>query len=210
MRHEKYSNFGHGTRAAIVGPLLRPELGRERRLWRGSSNKTRQAPPPTTIVRRARPGCKPTPQLKTDPALTSRQNEGRYLCCLIRAKDLIDIPSNHSLDETVKKLKGILEAKGITLFVLVDHSGEAAKAGMKMRPTKLLIFGNPKAGTPVMLAAPSSAIDLPLKILVWEDVQGKVWITYNTPSYLQKRHNLPSELLRNIEVIETLATKAAE
>ena len=127
-----------------------------------------------------------------------------------KGKGLIDIPSNHSLDETVKKLKGILEAKGITLFVLVDHSGEAAKAGMKMRPTKLLIFGNPKAGTPVMLAAPSSAIDLPLKILVWEDVQGKVWITYNTPSYLQKRHNLPSELLRNIEVIETLATKAAE
>jgi uncharacterized protein (DUF302 family) len=127
-----------------------------------------------------------------------------------KGKGLIDIPSNHSLDETVKKLKGILEAKGITLFVLVDHSGEAAKAGMKMRPTKLLIFGNPKAGTPVMLAAPSSAIDLPLKILVWEDVQGKVWITYNTPSYLQKRHNLSSELLRNIEVIETLATKAAE
>jgi uncharacterized protein (DUF302 family) len=125
-------------------------------------------------------------------------------------KGLIDKPSNHSLDETVKKFKGILEAKGITLFVLVDHSGEAAKAGMKMRPTKLLIFGNPKAGTPVMLAAPSSAIDLPLKILVWEDVQGKVWITYNSPSYLQKRHNLPPELLRNIAIIETLATKAAE
>jgi uncharacterized protein (DUF302 family) len=125
-------------------------------------------------------------------------------------KGLIDKPSNHSLDETVKKFKGILEAKGITLFVLVDHSGEAAKAGMKMRPTKLLIFGIPKAGTPVMLAAPSSAIDLPLKILVWEDAQGKVWITYNSPSYLQKRHNLPPELLRNIAIIETLATKAAE
>ena len=88
-------------------------------------------------------------------------------------KGLIDIPSNHSVDETVTKLEGILQAKGITLFALVDHSGEAAKAGMKMRPTKLLIFGNPKAGTPVMLAAPSSAIDLPLKILVWEDDQGK-------------------------------------
>jgi uncharacterized protein (DUF302 family) len=125
-------------------------------------------------------------------------------------KGLINIPSNHSLDETVKKLNGILEAKGITLFVLVDHSGEAAKAGMKMRPTKLLIFGNPTAGTPVMSAAPRSAIDLPLKILVWEDVQGKVWITYNSPSYLQKRHNLPPELLRNIAVVETLATKAAE
>jgi uncharacterized protein (DUF302 family) len=125
-------------------------------------------------------------------------------------KGLIDIPSNHSVDETVKKLKGILQAKGITLFALVDHSGEAAKAGMQMRPTKLLIFGNPKGGTPLMLAAPSSAIDLPLKILVWEDVQGKVWITYNSPSYLQERHNIPPDLLPNIAVIETLAAKAAE
>ena len=125
-------------------------------------------------------------------------------------KGLIDIPSSHSVDETITKLEGILQAKGITLFALVDHSGEAAKAGMKMRPTKLLIFGNPRAGTPVMLAAPSSAIDLPLKILVWEDDQGKVWITYNSPSYLQERHNLRSELLPNIAVIETLAAKAAE
>jgi uncharacterized protein (DUF302 family) len=125
-------------------------------------------------------------------------------------KGLIDIPSNHSVDETVKKLKGMLQAKEITLFALVDHSGEAAKAGMKMRPTKLLIFGNPKAGTPVMLAAASSAIDLPLKILIWEDVQGKVWVTYNSPAYLQKRHHLPPELVPNIAVIETLATKAAE
>ena len=125
-------------------------------------------------------------------------------------KGLIDIPTNHSVDETVTKLEGILQAKGITLFALVDHSGEAAKAGMKMRPTKLLIFGNPKAGTPVMLAAPSSAIDLPLKILVWEDDQRKVWITYNSPSYLQERHNLRSELLPNIAVTETLAAKAAE
>jgi uncharacterized protein (DUF302 family) len=125
-------------------------------------------------------------------------------------KGLIDIPSNHSVDETVTKLEGILQAKGITLFALVDHSGEAAKAGMKMRPTKLLIFGNPRAGTPVMLAAPSSAIDLPLKILVWEDDQGKVWITYNSPTYLQTRHNLPADLLQNIAVIEPLAKTAAQ
>jgi len=125
-------------------------------------------------------------------------------------KGLIDISSSHSVDETVERVKGILQAKGITLFVLVDHSGEAAKAGMKMPPTKLLIFGNPKGGTPVMLGAPSAAIDLPLKILVWEDVQGKVWITYNSPSYLQERHNIPPDLLPNIAVVETLATKAAE
>ena len=125
-------------------------------------------------------------------------------------KGLIDIPSSHSVDETVTKLEGILQANGITLFALVDHSGEAAKAGMKMRPTKLLIFGNPRAGTPVMLAAPSSAIDLPLKILVWEDDQGKVWITYNSPTYLQTRHNLPADLLQNIAVIEPLAKTAAQ
>ncbi len=92
-------------------------------------------------------------------------------------KGVVDILSHHSVDETVAKLRAILEAKSVTLFALVDHSGEAEKAGMKMRPTKLLIFGSPKAGTPVMLAAPSIAIDLPLKILVWEDTDGKVWVS---------------------------------
>ena len=92
------------------------------------------------------------------------------------------------MDETVAKLEGILQAKGVALFALVDHSGEAEKVGMKMRPTKLLIFGSPKAGTPLMLAAPSIAIDLPLKIFVSEDAQGKVWISYNSPAYLQERH----------------------
>ena len=127
-----------------------------------------------------------------------------------KGSGLIDIRSSHSVDETVEKLKGILQAKGIALFALVDHSGAAIKAEMKMRPTKLLIFGNPKAGTPVMLAAPSSAIDLPLKILIWEDAQGKVWVTYNSLAYLEERHNLPPEVLPNINVIEALAKKAAE
>lgn len=123
---------------------------------------------------------------------------------------LANIPSNHSVGKTVEKLTGILKAKAITLFALVDHSGEAEKAGIKMRPTKLFVFGNPKAGTPVMLASPSSAIDLPLKILIWEDANDKVWITYNSPIYLQERHNIPPELLQNIAVIEPLAKKAAE
>jgi len=123
---------------------------------------------------------------------------------------LVNIPSNHSVDETVEKVKGILQAKGIALFAVVDHSGEAQKAGLKMPPTKLLIFGNPKAGTPIMLAAPSSAIDLPLKILIWEDAGVKVWVTYNSPAYLQQRHNFPPDLLPNIRAIETLAKKAAE
>jgi uncharacterized protein (DUF302 family) len=123
---------------------------------------------------------------------------------------IIDIASNHTVDEVVEKLKGILSAKGVTLFALVDHSGEAAKAGMTMRPTKLLIFGSPKAGTPLMLAAPSLAIDLPLKILVWEDAGGKTWVSYNTSDYLRERHNVPQELMQNIAVIEVLAAKAAE
>jgi len=125
-------------------------------------------------------------------------------------KGIVDRPSNHSVDQTVEKLKGILAAKEVTLFALVDHSGEAEKAGMKMPPTKLLIFGSPKAGTPLMLAAPSIAIDLPLKTLVWEDAQGKVWVSYNSPAYLQERHGVPQELMQNIGVVETLAAKAGE
>ena len=123
---------------------------------------------------------------------------------------IMDKPSNHSVEQTVEKLKNILQSKGVTLFALVDHSGEAAKVGMKMRPTKLLIFGSPKAGTPLMQAAPSSAIDLPLKILIWEDDQGKAWVSYNSPEYLKQRHGLPQELLQNIAVVDTLADKAGE
>jgi uncharacterized protein (DUF302 family) len=118
--------------------------------------------------------------------------------------------SNHSVDQTVARLKSILEAKGVKLFTIVDHSGEAASAGLKMPSTKLLIFGNPQAGTPLMLASPSAALDLPLKILIAEDATGKVWISYNAPAYLQARHNLPPDLLPNIAVIEALAAKTAE
>ena len=136
----------------------------------------------------------------------------RGIVPMIVAKEagIINIPSNHSVDETVDRLENILQSKEITLFALVDHSGEAAKVGMKMPPTKLLIFGNPKGGTPVMLAAPSIALDLPLKILVAEDAQGKVWLSYNSPEYLEERHGLPPNLLPNIAVIETLAAKAGE
>jgi len=91
----------------------------------------------------------------------------------VTKKGIIDKPSNHSVDQTVENLEEILQSKGIKLFALVDHSGEAEKVGMNMRPTKLLIFGSPKAGTPLMLAARSVAIDLPLKILVWQDDQGR-------------------------------------
>ena len=123
---------------------------------------------------------------------------------------IIEQPSNHSVERTVERLKTILQSKGVTLFALVDHGGEAQKVGMTMPPTKLLIFGSPKAGTPLMLAAPSSAIDLPLKILIREDAQGKVWVSYNSPEYLQQRHGLAPHLLQNVAVVEVLAAKAAE
>ena len=119
-------------------------------------------------------------------------------------------PSHHSVEQTVDRLKDILQSKGITLFAVIDHSGEAGKVGLKMPSTKLLIFGNPKAGTPLMLASPSIALDLPLKILVWEDSKGKVWLSYNSPEYLKERHGLPKDLLQNIAVVETLVTKAGE
>lgn len=124
-------------------------------------------------------------------------------------KGLINVPTTHSVDQAVERLKNILQSKGVTLFALVDHSGEAEKVGMKMRPTKLLIFGSPKAGTPLMLAAPSAAIDLPLKILIWEDASGKVWLTYNSPEFLRERHNLPPDLMQNVSVFEALAANAA-
>jgi len=122
---------------------------------------------------------------------------------------LITIPATRSVAETVAAITEFLAAKNITLFALVDHSGEAAKAGLQMPPTKLLIFGNPRGGTPLMLAAPSSAIDLPLKLLVAEDAGGKVWITYNSAAYLRARHHFPEELLANIAVVEVLAKNAA-
>ncbi len=127
-----------------------------------------------------------------------------------KEEGIVKIASHHSVDETVDKLIAILKSRGVMLFALIDHSGEAEKAGLKMPPTKLLIFGNPKGGTPLMLAAPSAAIDLPLKILVAEDLRGQVWISYNSPEYLKERHGLPQDLLQNIAVVQTLAAAAGE
>lgn len=123
---------------------------------------------------------------------------------------IIDVPSRYSVPETSARLQSILKEKGITVFALIDHSGEAAKAGLSMRPTQLLIFGSPKGGTPLMVAAPRLAIDLPLKALAWEDEKGQVWLSYNSPEYLQERHGFPPELLKNIAGIGALVQKAAE
>ena len=123
---------------------------------------------------------------------------------------IVNTQSRHSVQEAVDKLKTALRAKGATLFAVVDHDGEAQKVGMKMPPTKLLIFGSPKAGTPLMLAAPSVAIDLPLKILIWEDRQGRAWVSYNSPAYLRERHGLPPELLPSLAVVQALVASASE
>jgi uncharacterized protein (DUF302 family) len=127
------------------------------------------------------------------------------------AKDgLIHTSSPFSVPDTLQKLETILHDKGMTIFARIDHSGEAAKVGMQMRPTQLLIFGNPRGGTPPMLVAPTLAIDLPLKALVWEDDQGKVWITHNSVEYLQRRHGFPREFLANLAGAATLIQKAVE
>jgi uncharacterized protein (DUF302 family) len=122
---------------------------------------------------------------------------------------IVTIPSAHSVDETVGKLEDLLRAKGMTLFALVDHSGGAAKAGMEMPNTKLLIFGSPKAGTPVMLASPSIALDLPMKILVSEDASGNALLSYNSAQFLAERHGVPPDLMKNLAAIEGIATEAA-
>src|SRR6202163_3639490 len=125
-------------------------------------------------------------------------------------RGIIDVPSGYSVPETAARLRSILKEKGLTVFALIDHSGEAEKAGLTMRPTQLLIFGSPKGGTPLMVAAPRLAIDLPLKALAWQDEQGKVWLSYHSPEYLHQRHGSPAELLKNIDGISALIQKAVE
>ena len=122
---------------------------------------------------------------------------------------IIRIPGTHSVDDTVEKLKAILQARGVTIFAVVDHSGEAAQAGMHMPNTKLLIFGSPKAGTPVMLDSPSIALDLPLKILVAEDETGKASLSYNIAQFLTERHRVPPELAKALAAVEGIAAEAA-
>lgn len=128
----------------------------------------------------------------------------------VQGNGLMQVTSPYSVDETVKRLESVLAERGVRVFTVIDHSGEAEKVGMKMRPTKVVIFGNPRGGTPLMVAAPTLAIDLPLKALIAEDEKGKVWVSYNSPEYLQQRHGVPEELIKNIAVVGALVAKAVE
>jgi uncharacterized protein (DUF302 family) len=142
--------------------------------------------------------------------LSSRSAEAQQQAKQDSATGVVTIPSGHSVDQTVDRLKSALAAKGVTVFALIDHSGEAEKAGLKLRPTKLLIFGNPKAGTPLMVASPTIAIDLPLKILVWQDDSGKVWLSYNAPAWLADRHHLAAENRAPLAAVQAIAAAAAQ
>ena len=123
---------------------------------------------------------------------------------------LVHIRSPYSFAETVKRLEAVLHATNLTVFARVDHSGAAEKVGLKMRPTQLIIFGSPTGGTPLMVASPTLAIDLPLKALAWGDAEGKVWLSYNSPDYLQRRHQIPDELVKNIAGVGAVLEKAVE
>ncbi|HEX4773580.1 MAG TPA: DUF302 domain-containing protein [Bryobacteraceae bacterium] len=129
---------------------------------------------------------------------------------VLAGNGLVTMPVRYSVDRAVELIEEILNAKAIKLFALVDHSGEAAAAGFSMPNAKLLVFGNPKAGTPLMIAAPTLAIDLPMKILVWEDAEARVWLTYNSPDYLRTRHNVPVALIAVLDAVEHIAKAAAE
>ncbi|MFI5058522.1 MAG: DUF302 domain-containing protein [Candidatus Acidiferrales bacterium] len=123
---------------------------------------------------------------------------------------LVHLRSPYSVSETLKRLESLLQARNLNVFARIDHSGEAEKAGLTMRATQLIIFGSPKAATPVMVASPTLAIDLPLKALAWEDSEGKVWLSYNSPDYLKRRHEIPDELIKNIPGVGALLEKAVE
>jgi uncharacterized protein (DUF302 family) len=123
---------------------------------------------------------------------------------------LVTKPSKYSVPETIDRIERAIAAKGMQIFARIDHSGEAKKVGLAMRPTELLIFGNPKGGTALMVARPTAAIDLPMKALAWEDPDGKVWLTYNSPEFLQERHDVPADLTSRLSPVGAVLEQAIE
>jgi uncharacterized protein (DUF302 family) len=135
---------------------------------------------------------------------------GVFFMASLPDNGLIHLSSRYSVSETLTRLEAVLKAHNLIIFGRVDHSGEAKKVGLEMRPTQLLIFGSPAGGTPLMVAAPTLAIDLPMKALAWVDAEGKVWLSYNRPDYLRRRHNVPNDLIKNIAGVGALLQKAVE
>ena len=129
---------------------------------------------------------------------------------MAKENGLVQVASKYSVEETLRRLEAAFASKGLQVFAVVDHSGEADKVGLEMRPSKVVIFGSPKAGTPLMVASPSLAIDLPLKALVAEDAGGKTSVTYNSPEYLKERHGVPEELMKNLAGAGVVIAKAVE
>jgi uncharacterized protein (DUF302 family) len=119
------------------------------------------------------------------------------------------LPSQHSVTEVLRRVQSLARGRGLTVFAQIDFSGDAQRSGMALRPAGLVILGNPKAGTPLIVAAPTAAIDMPLKILAWQDTEGKTWVAYNEAEYLQARHGFPADLLKNIAALGVLAETAA-
>jgi len=119
------------------------------------------------------------------------------------------LPTQHTVADVLRRVQALARARGLTVFAQIDFSGDAERSGLELRPTGLVILGNPKGGTPLMVAAPTAAIDLPLKILTWHDAEGQTWVAYNKPEYLQARHGFPAELMKNISALGALAEAAA-
>ena len=119
------------------------------------------------------------------------------------------ITSTHSVAQTMERLESLLKERGVMIFARIDFSGDAARAGLSLRPEQLLIFGNPKAGTPLMQSVPAAGLDLPLKALVWEDAEGHTQIAYNDPHYIIRRHGLDAALAANLAVVVPLIERAA-
>lgn len=121
---------------------------------------------------------------------------------------LVQLQSHHPVAATLDRLESMLKERGVLVFARIDFSGDADRAGLRMRPEQMLIFGNPRAGTPLMLAVPASGLDLPLKLLVWEAADGKVWAAYNSPEYVVQRHGVPAGLAANLAAVVPLIEKA--
>jgi uncharacterized protein (DUF302 family) len=119
------------------------------------------------------------------------------------------LPTQHAVADVLQRIQSLARARGLTVFAQIDFSGDAERSGLTLRPTGLVILGNPKGGTPLIVASPTVAIDLPLKILAWQDAEGHTWVAYNEPEYVQARHRFPAELLKNIAALGALTEAAA-